>query len=35
VNGNWRIDLAGAFEAAGTVFHYERKTSKSEDASEK
>ena len=24
INGNWRIDFAGDYEAAGTTFHYER-----------
>ena len=25
INGNWRIDFAGRYEAAGTTFYYERK----------
>ena len=25
INGNWRIDFAGEYAAAGTTFHYERK----------
>ena len=24
LNGNWRVDFAGDYEAAGTVFYYER-----------